>query len=256
MQTRKPLSNGNPTWQFSRTARSQTIDTLRDEAAVARKAAILSRQRFDSRLPAPPHLQEVLVPLHAPTSWACRIHDSTGHSVRGVSGVALPPPEVPVANNRPGLVEANVTELEGAPRHPTLIKALSIDSVVNAQDWTLWCALIVRILATRRSSWDAWSANSSPRRTTGSARRGLAAALRVAARDRWIGWRDEGWRANLGGCRHRNRSFDPGIQIMPHGQTRQASVALGMRSGFGPSRSARQGVSSMLPDQDCLLIRV
>ncbi|MXW84670.1 MAG: hypothetical protein F4103_15230 [Boseongicola sp. SB0673_bin_14] len=46
-----------------------------------------------------------------------------------------------MANNRPRLVRASVPGLEGAPPHPTQIKARGIDPVVNPGDRTLWSTL-------------------------------------------------------------------------------------------------------------------
>ena len=125
-----------------------------------------------------------------------------GALVQMVPGIALPPPPLlraPAIRNRPRQLEADVPEPEQVPAHPARIRDLEVIVVTNAADRALWNTLIAREHPHGMTTF----AGRRVRYLVGSAHGWLgaagfsAAALRVAARERWIGWDDEGRRAHL-----------------------------------------------------------
>lgn len=104
---KKPLNKRNLAWQFGSTAQSQIIGILREEAAVARMAAILPQLRFDSRTPRHRGICKKFSLLDTPgRPRSSGFTTASGIQSAGVSSVAFPQQETPVANNRPRLVEA------------------------------------------------------------------------------------------------------------------------------------------------------
>ena len=107
--TKKPLNKRNLAWQFRSTAQSQIIGILREEAAVARMAAILPQLRFDSRTPQRRGICKKFSLLNTPgRPRSSGFTTAPGIQSAGVSGVALPLQEAPVASNRPRLIEARL----------------------------------------------------------------------------------------------------------------------------------------------------
>ncbi len=181
-------------------AQSQISRTLRDDAAVARVASILSQERFDSRSALGRRICEEFSFLDArgrPRLAGCM--KALGALAERDSGIALPPPKAPAIGNRPRQLEADVPEPEDVPPHPARIGDLGIVAVARAADRALWNTLVAREHPHGMTTF----AGRQVRYLVGSAHGWLgaagfsAAALRVAARDRWIGWDDEGRRSHL-----------------------------------------------------------
>ena len=163
-------------------SQSQISRTLRDEAAVARIASILS-PFADAR--GRPQLAGCMKALGA---LAERVPD-----------IVLPPPKASAVERRPRLLKTDVPEPEGVPAHPTRIRDLGIAAVADAAHRALWNTLIAREHPHGMTTF----AGCQVRYLVGSAHGWLgaagfaAAALRAAARDRWIGWDDAGRRGHL-----------------------------------------------------------
>ena len=181
-------------------AQSQISRTLRDEAAVSRISAILSQEQFDSRSALGRRVCEEFSFLDVrgrPQLAGCM--KALGALAERVPGIALPPPRAPAIRNRPRQLEADVPEPEQVPAHPARIRALEVIVVANAADRALWNTLIAREHPHGMTTF----AGRQVRYLVGSAHGWLgaagfsAAALRVAARERWIGWDDEGRGAHL-----------------------------------------------------------
>ncbi|MDE0209046.1 MAG: hypothetical protein OXJ64_04105 [Boseongicola sp.] len=87
----KLLNQGNSAWPFDRTARSQVIDTLREEVAVAWMAAILSREPFDCRIPPHRRIRERISFLDVPgLPRFAGVMTPLGIQTKVVSGIAPP----------------------------------------------------------------------------------------------------------------------------------------------------------------------
>ena len=181
-------------------AQSQISRTLRDEAAVSRISAILAQEQFDSRSDLGRRICEEFSFLDVrgrPQLAGCM--KALGALAERVPGIVLPPPRTPAIRNRPRQLEADVPEPEQVPAHPARIRALEVIVVANAADRALWNTLIAREHPHGMTTF----AGRQVRYLVGSAHGWLgaagfsAAALRVAARERWIGWDDEGRRAHL-----------------------------------------------------------
>ena len=181
-------------------AQSQISRTLRDEVAVSRISAILSQEQFDSRSDLGRRICEEFSFLDVrgrPQLAGCM--KALGALAERVPGIALPPPRTPAIRNRPRQLEADVPAPEPVPAHPARIRALEVIVVANAADRALWNTLIAREHPHGMTTF----AGRQVRYLVGSAHGWLgaagfsAAALRVAARERWIGWDDEGRRAHL-----------------------------------------------------------
>ena len=181
-------------------AQSQISRTLRDEAAVSRISAILSQERFDSRSDLGRRICEEFSFIDVrgrPQLAGCM--KALGALAGRVPGIALPPPRAPAIRNRPRQLEADVPEPEPVPAHPARIRDLEVIVVANAAHRTLWNTLIAREHPHGMTTF----AGRQVRYLVGSAHGWLgaagfsAAALRVAARERWVGWDDEGRRTHL-----------------------------------------------------------
>ena len=181
-------------------AQSQIIRTLRDEASIARLASILSGESFDSRSALGRRVCEEFSFFDArgrPRLAGCM--KALGVLAESVPEITLPPPAAPAVKGGPRLVAAGVAEPEGVPPHPSRIEGLCIDLVARPAERAVWNTLIAREHPHGMTTF----AGCQVRYLVGSAHGWLAAAgfsaaaLRVAARDRWIGWDDEGRRSDL-----------------------------------------------------------
>ena len=116
-----------------------------------------------------------------------------------VPDIVLPPPKASVVERRARLLNTEVPEPEGVPAHPTRIRDLGIAVVADAAHRALWNTLIAREHPHGMTTF----AGCQVRYLVGSAHGWLgaagfaAAALRAAARDRWVGWDDAGRRGHL-----------------------------------------------------------
>ena len=181
-------------------SQSQISRTLRDETAVARIASILSQERFDSRSALGRRICEEFSFADArgrPQLAGCM--KALGALAERVPDIVLPPPKASAVERRPRLLSTDVPEPEGVPAHPTRIRDLGIAAVADAADRALWNTLIAREHPHGMTTF----AGCQVRYLVGSAHGWLgavgfaAAALRAAARDRWIGWDDAGRRGHL-----------------------------------------------------------
>ena len=174
-------------------SQSQISRALQDEAAVARVASILSQEQFESR-------RALGRRVCAEFSFAdARGRPQLAGCLKALTALAgrrpeivLPPPQAPAVDRRPRLLETAVPEPEGVPAHPGRIRDLEITAVQGAADRALWNTLIAREHPHGMTTF----AGCQVRYLVGSAHGWLgaagfaAAALRAAARDRWIGWDD------------------------------------------------------------------
>ena len=181
-------------------AQSQISRTLREESAVSRIASILSRERFDSRSALGRRVCAEFAftdALGRPQLAGCM--KALGELAERVPGIVLPPPKAPAVTGGPRLLAAGVPEPEGVPPHPSRIEGLRIDPVAGPADRTVWNTLIAREHPHGMTTF----AGRQLRYLVGSAHGWLgaagfsAAALRVAARDRWMAWDDEARRSHL-----------------------------------------------------------
>ena len=181
-------------------SQSQISRTLRDEAAVARIAAILSQERFDSRSALGRRVCEEFSFADArgrPQLAGCM--KALGALAERVPDIVLPPPKASAVARRARLLNTDVPEPEGVPAHPTRIRDLGVAAVADAAHRALWNTLIAREHPRGMTTF----AGCQVRYLVGSAHGWLgaagfaAAALRAAARDRWIGWDDETRRSHL-----------------------------------------------------------
>ena len=181
-------------------SQSQISRRLGGATERARIAAILSQEQFDSR-----------------SSFGRRIcsefsfFDATGRPqlagcMKALSTLAerdaaivLPAARAPAVDNSPRLLAAGVPEPEDVPAHPAAIRGLGVTVVASAADRTVWNTLIagehphglttfagcqVRYLVSSAHGWLGAAGFS-------------AAALRCAARDRWMAWSDTQRRDHL-----------------------------------------------------------
>ena len=181
-------------------SRSQISRTLRDEAAVARIASMLSCEQFDSRSALGRRVCEEF-------SFAdARGRPQLAGCLKALSALAdrrpeivLPPPQSPAVDRSPRLLAGDIAAPEGVPAHPARIRGLEITVVRDAADRALWNTLIAREHPHGMTTF----AGCQVRYLVGSGHGWLgaagfaAAALRSAARDRWIGWNDEQRREHL-----------------------------------------------------------
>ena len=181
-------------------SQSQISRTLRDEASVARVASILSRERFDSRSALGRRICEEIsfTDARGRPQLAGRMK-ALGALAERVPDIVLPPPKASAPERRPRLLKTDVPEPEGVPAHPARIRDLGIVAVADAADRALWNTL----MAGEHPRGMTTFAGCQVRYLVGSAHGWLgaagfaAAALRAAARDRWIGWDDAGCRDHL-----------------------------------------------------------
>ena len=181
-------------------SQSQISRTLRDGAAVARIASILSHEQFDSRRALGRRICGEFSFFDArgrPQLAGCM--KALGALAERVPDIVLPPAKAPAVKAGPRLLDAGVPEPEGVPAHPARIRDLRTVAVAGTADRTLWNTLIAREHPHGMTVF----AGCQVRYLIGSAHGWLgaagfsAAALRVSARDRWIGWDDAGRRDHL-----------------------------------------------------------
>ena len=181
-------------------ARPRITRTLGGEAAVARIAAILSQEEFDSRSAFGRRVCEEFAFLDSagrPQLAGCM--KALGALASRRPEIVLPAPKAPAVRNRPRLLDAGVPEPEAVPSHPSLIRELEVRLVTGPGERALWNTLI----ATEHPHGMTIFAGRQLRYLVGSMHGWLAAAgfsaaaLRVAARDRWIGWDDADRREHL-----------------------------------------------------------
>ncbi len=181
-------------------AQSQISRTLREEAAVSRIALILSRESFDSRSALGRRVCEEFSfkdALGRPQLAGCM--KALGALAERVPGIVLPPPKAPAPAAGPRLLEAGVPEPEGVPPRLSRIEGLRVGPVADPADRAVWNTLIAHEHPRGMTTF----AGRQVRYLIGSAHGWLgaagfsAAALRTAARDRWMAWDDETRRAHL-----------------------------------------------------------
>ena len=181
-------------------AQSQISRTLRAEASVSRISSILSQESFDSRRSLGRRICEefsFVGPSGRPQLAGCM--KALAELAERRSDIVLPAPAATPVDNRPRLLGAGVPEPEGVPARLAGIDGLEFRLVEDAGDRAVWNTLV----ATEHPHGMATFAGCQLRYLVGSDRGWLgaagfsAAALRVSARDRWIGWDDGMRRDNL-----------------------------------------------------------
>ena len=181
-------------------AQSQISRTLRGAAERARIAAILSQEQFGSR--------------RAFGRRICRefsFADAAGRlQVSGClkalaelsgrdPGIVLPPPAAAPPDRSPRLLPEGVPEPDGVPPRPSEIRGLAVAAASSPSDRAVWNTLV----ADEHPRGLAVFAGCQMRYLVGSEHGWLgaagfsAAALRVAARDRWMAWSDGQRREHL-----------------------------------------------------------
>ncbi len=143
-------------------SQSQISRTLRDEAAVARIASLLSCEQFDSRS-ALGRLRGVCLCRRARPSAACRLPEGAGRPE-----IVLPAPKSPTIDRRPRLLVDDIAAEVPARAFGIIVVGDRIDRAVT---------LIAREHPRRPSP----AANISWARRTGG-----GVCRRRAARDRWM----------------------------------------------------------------------
>ena len=174
-------------------AQSRISHTLRDEAARARVSAILAQEHFDSRRALGRRVcaefsfidamgrPQVTGCLHALATLAARYPD-----------IVLPAPKSGGVDITPRLLDAPVPDPVEVPAVLSQVEDIAIVPVTTAADRALWNTLIAREHPHGMTTF----AGRQLRYLVGSAHGWLgaagfsAAALKVAARDRWIAWTD------------------------------------------------------------------
>ena len=181
-------------------SQSQISRTLRDEASVARIASLLSCEQFDSRSALGRRVCEefAFADARGRLQVAGCLKALTALAGRRPE-IVLPQPKSPAVDRRPRLLADGVAAPEGVPSHPARIQDLEIIVVRGRADRAVWNTLIAREHPHGMTTF----AGCQVRYLVGSAHGWLgaagfaAAALRSAARDRWIGWNDEQRRDHL-----------------------------------------------------------
>ena len=116
-----------------RMAQSRISRTLRDGAAVARIAAILSRERFDSRSAPGRRIREEFPFTDARGRLQVAGCMKALAALAGkVPDIVLPPPQATALDRRPRLPGSDVPEPEGVPAHPARIRDLAVTAVTDA----------------------------------------------------------------------------------------------------------------------------
>ena len=181
-------------------AQSQISRTLRDTVAISRVASILSREHFDSRSALGRRICEEFSFIDARGRLqlaGCMKALST--LAERVPVIVLPPPKAPAVKGGPRLLAAGVPEPDGVPTHPARIEGLRIEPVERPSERAVWNTLVAREHPHGMTTF----AGRQLRYLVGSAHGWLgaagfsAAALRVAAREVWIGWDDAARRSHL-----------------------------------------------------------
>ena len=126
-------------------AQSQIGRTLREETSVSRIAAILSRERFDSRSALGRRIcvEFSFIDVRGrPQLAGCM--KALGTLAERVPGIVLPPPKAPVVTGGPRLLDAGVPEPEGVP-HPARIAGLRIGPVAGRAERAVWNTLVAHL---------------------------------------------------------------------------------------------------------------
>ena len=181
-------------------SQSQISRTLRGATERERIAAILSQEQFGSRRA-----------LGRRVCQEFSFFDAVGRPqvsgcLKALSalagedpGIVLPPPASAPVDRTPRQLPDGVDDPVGVPDDPARIRGFAITVVETPSDRAVWNTLIAR----EHPCGLATFAGCQVRYLVGSAHGWLgaagfsAAALRVAARDRWMGWSDEQRRAHL-----------------------------------------------------------
>ena len=126
-------------------SQSQISRTLRDEAAVARIASLLSFEQLDSRSALGRRVCEEFAFADA------RSRLQVADCLRALTALAerrpeivLPVPKSPAVDRRPRLLANGVAAPEGVPSHPGRIQDLEIIAVRGRADRAVWNTLIAR----------------------------------------------------------------------------------------------------------------
>ncbi len=181
-------------------AQSQISRTLGGTAERARVAAILAQEEFGSRRALGRRICQEFSFIDAagrPQLAGC-MKALAGLAER-VPEIVLPPPRTGGLDNRPRQLDTDVPAPVGVPSHPSRIDGLEFVPVETASQREVWNTLIAREHPHGITTF----AGCQVRYLVGSSHGWLgaagfsAAALRLTARDRWIGWSDAGRRAHL-----------------------------------------------------------
>ena len=181
-------------------SRSQISRTLRGATERERVAAILSLEQFGSRRAFGRRICQEFSFFDAvgrPQVSGClkALSALAGED----PGIVLPPPASAPVDRTPRQLPDGVDDPVGVPDHPARIRGFAITAAETASDRAVWNTLIAR----EHPRGLATFAGCQVRYLVGSAHGWLgaagfsAAALRVAARDRWMAWSDEQRRAHL-----------------------------------------------------------
>ncbi len=181
-------------------AQSQISRTLRGAEGRARVASILSHEPFDSRSAFGRRICREFSFFTAtgrPQLAGCM--KALAEIERDTGEFVLPPPRPTALRAGPRLLDGPVPEPSGVPGHPSRIRGLEIVPVSGSGRRALWNTLMAREHPHGVTTF----AGCQLRYLIGSEHGWLgaaglsAAALRVAARDRWIAWSDAGRRDSL-----------------------------------------------------------
>ncbi|MCY3612218.1 MAG: IS4 family transposase [Gemmatimonadetes bacterium] len=201
MSLKKGLDNGlSPCQSDPAMARSEISRTLRDDAAVARIAAMLSQERFDSRSAFGRRVCEEFSFISATGRMQLAgCMKALAELADKAPGIVLPAPAAPAVRNGPRLLDGDVAPPVGVPSRPAAIRDLELVQVTARSQRETWNTLIAREHPHGITTF----AGCQVRYLVGSAHGWLgaagfsAAALRVAARDRWMAWDDAQRRRHL-----------------------------------------------------------
>ena len=181
-------------------AQSLISRTLRGEAARSRIAGILSQESFDSRRALGRRVCEEF------SFFDVRGRPQLAGCMKALTGLAatapeivLPPPRSAPVDRTPRRLEGGVPEPVAVPGRLSGIGPVEVSAVADGASRAIWNTLI----AEEHPHGLATFAGCQMRYLVGSAHGWLgavgfsAAALRVAARDRWIAWDEAGRRDHL-----------------------------------------------------------
>ncbi len=181
-------------------AQSQISRTLCGDAAHSRIVAMLSQEHFESRRALGRRVCEEFAFIDAagrPQVSGCM--KALAALAATSPDIVLPQPRSGVSDTRPRVLDAPVPEAVGVPGHLLQVRDIAIVQVATADERALWN----RLIADEHPHGVTTFAGCQVRYLVGSAHGWLgaagfqAAALRVAARERWIGWSDEQRRDHL-----------------------------------------------------------
>ena len=181
-------------------AQTQVSRTLRRAAARSRVVAILSQEEFESRRALGRRVCEEFSFVDAKGRLQIAgCLKALAEMAAGWPEVVLPRSGVAAVDNRPRQLEAEVPEPVGVPGHPGMIGDLAVTVVESAGERALWNTLMAREHPQGMTIF----AGSQVRYLVGSSHGWLggagfsAAALRVSARERWMGWSEGQRREHL-----------------------------------------------------------